>query len=1843
MRLPKEAPKEQLDFLAPTESAEKMPEEPKRIPEMAVKKEPEPTIEAESLPVQVEEFKKEQLAQYQAKLLELFNKRKEFLAKILEVVPKLSKKEIKDKIGIFVGNLDALLQNQQELQTNLSKFSQTHDLNMTIVENGRKRLATEQERMAQRKETTRILINLINSLDLKADALDSKENETQMQEWIDAKNVGRSAFPPKKFKDKYNQFAEAKNKIDETFPQVQSILNELFKQKKFSSDEFKNYSLEIQKIESDYAIEKLNPDQDPQRAADEYFAEIFEVIEELAGEAGIEGLIKNMEDLARAQYRLTHEIKSSISREDQELSLPVKPQEYSKTGEQADKTQVVIGASMPKPGPNEFIAVDGQFGWVSQSEFRYEGPVDWVLLRKIQRKSKKGKTTEEIKPVKIGFKNQELADHYFLLLEGLQETKEQRGARKQSELKTLDDIFSYLAGEKALTENAELDSAQEDLLEMRQVFALSREWNKMPDWESFVKKGRYAYHSEKILKDKAGLSLEQAMLIASLEQITALSANDKKTADDKKTLAKYYSKYNQLDLAEDEAVLSRWQSKLKALRGSLKTALYIPETLDEIKEKYLSQDIIEKIKTKEIAAEADQQEQDEALKDLTQTEERSQELASSALEDQDKIEIARQLLAAEKKVKQEKERVDKILGRLAKEEVTVAGLEQILEERRDRLVETGLLQKTWSKEGKLSYTPGYKNDVFLIPSFDGKGRICGIRFRLIEPELSYYDDDGKKQTVETNGNLETLDNKYRSYKRARLDNEPESLALRLDGGERLVPKKNEKGKVVEPFSLEGQEAVLTEGEIKSRVAEELTKIPHLAIRGTTQVDDETIQDFAAANLKQLTLVPDKDPQGGAQQRGYQENDAAVAFCRIGERLEQARVPVKIVIWPEEYGTEQFGKKVGIDDQLLGFGNIEGNKKEYQAMLDNAVSLEEYRQHLNKKSYEENPYFKQHNKLDKTVELYYNTHQRLRKAWEKCSTVFDRGGKGVDEKKVNIIKNCIELLRSFRNQATEFYLDVKNLDRPASMFESVNSGLVPEEQSKFIFDAKGREFSIEGMRTNVLFHKFLSADVPAEAQLANGETLEFYDPDYEKNLWLKATALDIDKAQTDSSTEHFRKIRSDILLGFNARGQFDPQVDWQALETICQNIYKKQKDIVSPKDLLVSLVLSEFNIKHKNIVDQCFAETKDADSLKNKLKTQLDQFIDKECKNRDFQDISNCYVIGSYFVPKFSQKEVEYVSGAKIAENQEGAIAEKAELGDFAIISKKSGRVISIVEHGLDKILDQDKKAGYNKSIEQQKQEIELEQNPKIKQRLQIELDNRLNYYYRQVQAMNQDIYITANAIRESYNKERKQYRQVIRETVEYAKAQAKKENQNKKVDYETNHPKAVEALKQTGISRDTAEELVQELEIIYLSPKDFFSSVPRENEKNLKGILSKKGLSAKAGEAGLYDLSGYLNVNRFLNGVLAMPIKTDPSTYVGFRFIPAKEDLAEKDSLFLERALADKTGQEVFHLQGVAQESQRSNYFYNQQALADLPEQANRAVICFDEMEALAELGRRKQEKDQEIREQNKESVVLGLNHSFSQLNEANLRKLISRGIREFVISVDDSEAFERANSHPYFTKPFDAMLLELYSIAKTGREIAWKKEDVVSSDIVVKLRTPDENGNYIEHTIEELLALGASATKKDIQQKEIEFNNRLDYREVYEEALKELSLPIRPPEYLEQIQDLTEVDFAKISKEEIKDPVQRLVLQKFARLAKRLRGLYITLNSEKDSVLDIEIADKRLADHFVELLKERVPDKSPLASRLNEIENLTDLFKLKLQAENNALPVKPVFLDRIAGIKKAA
>ena len=344
-----------------------------------------------------------------------------------------------------------------------------------------------------------------------------------------------------------------------------------------------------------------------------------------------------------------------------------------------------------------------------------------------------------------------------------------------------------------------------------------------------------------------------------------------------------------------------------------------------------------------------------------------------------------------------------------------------------------------------------------------------------------------------------------------------------------------------------------------------------------------------------------------------------------------------------------------------------------------------------------------------------------------------------------------------------------------------------------------------------------------------------------------------------------------------------------------------------------------------------------------------------------------------------------------------------------------------------------------------------------------------------------------------------------------------------------------------------------------------------------------------------------------------------------------------KDKIF-----ASKTGQEIFPLQGVAQESQRQDYFYNHQALASLPKNVNKAVICFDEKETWDELARRRQKPEDQ-------AVVLGLNHSLDQLNESNLRKLMICGIREFVISIDNPDQIEKQNLQNY---SFEAILVKLYAISKMAQEIDQKRKrkDDQEQEITVKLRTPDPNkkGKYLEKPVEEIMFAGLDDIKDMMEnikaklKKELEFDNKSAYMEVYKEVAQALALPVRPPEYLAKAEDLGEIDFLEISKQDIKDHHQRLVLEKFARLIKRLRGLHIALNSEPDSQLSPEDADRFLAGHFVDLLRKRLPEQSKLKSQLNKVKNLTGLFRLKLEAENYSVPIKPV-LDRIAGIKAKA
>ncbi len=203
----------------------------------------------------------------------------------------------------------------------------------------------------------------------------------------------------------------------------------------------------------------------------------------------------------------------------------------------------------------------------------------------------------------------------------------------------------------------------------------------------------------------------------------------------------------------------------------------------------------------------------------------------------------------------------------------------------EELFRAGFLERTVTETG-VRYIEQQQEVVF-IPFKDNDERIVLWRRRVLHPK------GGPK---------------YLSAPLRREDRYPESIHRELYQSEMLK-------------DVEGQQLIITEGELKCLVTTQLTGFATVGITGITQVTDLIIEKIIQAKPEKITVILDRDPLAMGLARTDRLTDSERAAFMIATRLERAEHP-KVFIGTvpplpfKDPSDPKAAQKVGLDDYLL---------------------------------------------------------------------------------------------------------------------------------------------------------------------------------------------------------------------------------------------------------------------------------------------------------------------------------------------------------------------------------------------------------------------------------------------------------------------------------------------------------------------------------------------------------------------------------------------------------------------------------------------------------------------------------------------------------------------------------------------------------------------------------------------------------------------------------------------------------------------------------------------------------------------------------------------------------------
>lgn len=216
------------------------------------------------------------------------------------------------------------------------------------------------------------------------------------------------------------------------------------------------------------------------------------------------------------------------------------------------------------------------------------------------------------------------------------------------------------------------------------------------------------------------------------------------------------------------------------------------------------------------------------------------------------------------------------------------------------LASAGWLKPYMQKDGSIAYRENYDNSI-KIPFYDetNPGKIAFWRTR----------------NLDTSGGRP----KYLSWPKDRSLYEEAPLFEEFYNSWNLAKAK-------------GKQIVLTEGEFKCAIGENMTGVFHLGLPGIGQFQAAMLEKIVRAEPSDVVVLFDRDPIGKGLMRIDEATDSQRASFLIAKQIEAAGIPVRVATLPDLYN----GKKMGIDDLLLSHGAAP-----YLKSLEDAILPNEY--------------------------------------------------------------------------------------------------------------------------------------------------------------------------------------------------------------------------------------------------------------------------------------------------------------------------------------------------------------------------------------------------------------------------------------------------------------------------------------------------------------------------------------------------------------------------------------------------------------------------------------------------------------------------------------------------------------------------------------------------------------------------------------------------------------------------------------------------------------------------------------------------------------------------------------
>lgn len=1202
-------------------------------------------------------------------------------------------------------------------------------------------------------------------------------------------------------------------------------------------------------------------------------------------------------------------------------------------------------------------------------------------------------------------------------------------------------------------------------------------------------------------------------------------------------------------------------------------------------------------------------------------------------------------------------------------------ISDILRQRREDLVNIALLQKTTDDNGRLSYTAAHQEDVILIPyknfyyneNGDLQEELVLARRRRLKPTIKYNNEKGEEIVIEVNGDLYLPENKYKHESLILSDKNKRELAALAYYAYLLIPRQWSEKEWQERWPKEEynpQEArtavykrklVISEGEFKTAVAYKMTNIDHLAVPGITMVDDELLKAVEAAGPSEVIVVFDADPDGKAQERGDLLTDSERASYRIACLLEELQVPVKVSFWPTE---SRIGKKVDIEDLLLdesvakevaiGLGiDIEkeqleqlGKRIYLEEILDKAVSATDYAKMVNNSAKRESQgRYRRMEKLNFWTERLIGLFSNLRRNWRKYAIAKARGADAKFEPETEeSIQTIRDFVRFFRDQATQYYLGVENLDRPASINKTLRPGEIPNQDKKCFVDADGGEWPIEGAQTSIIIHTFNENGEPDAIVVRkdDGEEAEYRldDPSDATSIELpityaklkEALLLDDSSLRLDSASPQYdsdlNNIRADLLKGFKVLNTDMPLTDLRAdaeqamLVYLIGNYYLKNYDretiifktnvkIIEKGRLLGFLPIAGFSAKEsKRLVFCGFPPKLDAGRTEYKKSTE-DEDIEKKLEQikltdkqlNDLQEMQDKLKQAKEKSARLSKEQKIFQKGTdKYNQRNKEKIQIDGEISALRAELKNKG-----VQNAQNKIEELEKqKKSLDKSFNEQVASLKVRKNK-----------------------VSLEIFEVCAALRES---KKESYRDIWRVIENYARENEIVELQGQTLN-RGEYVKSILAdlLKHWGIADDSleeielakaAKEIIGDYHITAIFPDEIRG-----------GLFDKLGKIGKIGTAAECGAGIWLNANRApFSAPIPVPLLLFMNKWANnIRQVsgaavwpPDKKQTEETPAL--TRVLGGRPERWVFPLYGIDGESRRAaeNYFFNEGDLHKMESEKKQSlIICFSPEETLKEVGR-------QILNQQERIPIIGLNYSFDLLNNnKKIEEIIRKKPEKITISIGNLSDVRTV------LNKFDAqgqktgVYQEIYLLAK-------RIENLAGYSIPVALRKTDKKTGAVK--MMEMPDIIEQIMSKFKDKAELKIDDIMNERQkqivAFEQLVNYLSRPAKLPfETFKKYKDYQEA--YKVGR--------KLSLKKLLP--------YKNERQRMKSILELKKALKSQESlFFAELFKQvsdRLTENKDIRKEFgkDKVETIDDLIRLKFLDPEMVLLTSKYDLEHIPGV----